>query len=171
MVRVGRPFGARRRSPVRARLGDLTNKHSTQTLENHYLFASGPAAVVTAPPPVSVSGPCGWSRAQEDQYLGAFCKGLEGSTQLFIIRFVQSYARAYAHAYPHTPTRIRMRTHTCSSFKQAPFPVTVLCDFVTLCSWFHRAHKAIQGDECRPRRSSWLRFPWLTPIRNSFEFK
>ena len=117
-VRVGRPFGARRRSPVRARLGDLTNKHSTQTLENHYLFASGPAAGVTVPPPVSVSGPCGWSRAQEDQYLGAFCKGLEGSTQLFIIRFVQSYARAYAHAYPHTPTRIRMRTHTCSSCKQ-----------------------------------------------------
>ena len=24
----------------------------------------------------------------------------------------------YAHAYPHTPTRIRMRTHTCSSLKQ-----------------------------------------------------
>ncbi len=23
----------------------------------------------------------------------------------------------------------------------------------------HRAHKAIQGDDCRPRRSSWLRFP------------
>jgi hypothetical protein len=35
-----------------------------------------------------------------------------------MMRFVQSYARAYAHAYPHTPTRIRMRTHTCSSFKQ-----------------------------------------------------
>ena len=56
----------------------------------------------------------------------AFCEGLEGATQRFIIklaycmmRFVQSYARAHAHAYPHTPTRIRMRTHTCSSFKQA----------------------------------------------------
>jgi len=35
----------------------------------------------------------------------------------------------------------------------------------------HRAHKAIQGDECRPLRSSWLRFPWLTPIRNSFELR
>ena len=28
------------------------------------------------------------------------------------------YARAHAHAYPHTPTRICMRTHTCSSFKE-----------------------------------------------------
>ena len=28
------------------------------------------------------------------------------------------YARAHAHAYPHTPTRICMRTHTCSSFKK-----------------------------------------------------
>ena len=35
----------------------------------------------------------------------------------------------------------------------------------------HRAHKAIQGDECRPRRSSWLRFPWLDPIRNSFKLR
>ena len=35
-----------------------------------------------------------------------------------MMRFVQSYARAHAHAYPHTPTRIHMRTHTCSSFKQ-----------------------------------------------------
>jgi hypothetical protein len=35
----------------------------------------------------------------------------------------------------------------------------------------HRAHKAIQGDDCRPRRSSRLRFPWLTPIRNSFELR
>jgi len=35
----------------------------------------------------------------------------------------------------------------------------------------HRAHKAIQGDDCRPRRRSWLRFPWLSPIRNSFELR
>ena len=35
----------------------------------------------------------------------------------------------------------------------------------------HRAHKTIQGDDCRPRRSSWFRFPWLTPIRNSFELR
>ena len=37
----------------------------------------------------------------------------------------------------------------------------------------HRAHKAIQleGDDCRPRRSSRLKFPWLTPIRNSFELR
>ena len=28
------------------------------------------------------------------------------------------YARAHAHSYPHTPTRICMRTHTCSSFKE-----------------------------------------------------
>ena len=35
----------------------------------------------------------------------------------------------------------------------------------------HSAHKAIQGDDCRPRRSSRLRFPWLTPIRNSFELR
>jgi hypothetical protein len=35
----------------------------------------------------------------------------------------------------------------------------------------HRAHQAIQGDECRPRRSSWLRSPWLTPIRNSSELR
>jgi hypothetical protein len=35
----------------------------------------------------------------------------------------------------------------------------------------HRAHKAIQGDDCRPRRSSWLRFPWFTPILNSFELR
>jgi hypothetical protein len=52
----------------------------------------------------------------------------------------------------------------------------------------HRAHQAIQGDECCPRereccllvlnlvsstlcRSSWLRSPWLTPIRNSSELR
>ena len=35
----------------------------------------------------------------------------------------------------------------------------------------HRAHKVIQGDDCRPRRRSWLRFPWLSPIRNSFELR
>ena len=35
----------------------------------------------------------------------------------------------------------------------------------------HRAHKAIQGDYCHPRRRSWLRFPWLSPIRNSFELR
>ena len=35
----------------------------------------------------------------------------------------------------------------------------------------YRAHKAIQGDDCRPRRRSWLRFPWLSPIRNSFELR
>jgi hypothetical protein len=35
----------------------------------------------------------------------------------------------------------------------------------------HRAHKAIPGDECRPRRSSWLRFPWITPILNSFKLR
>jgi hypothetical protein len=27
-----------------------------------------------------------------------------------------------------------------------------------------RAHKAIQGDDCRLRRRSWLRLPWLSPI-------
>ena len=35
----------------------------------------------------------------------------------------------------------------------------------------HRAHKAIQGDDCRPRRMSLLRFPWLSPIRNSCELR
>jgi hypothetical protein len=35
----------------------------------------------------------------------------------------------------------------------------------------HRAHKAIQEDDCPPRRRSWLRFPWLSPIRNSFELR
>ena len=35
----------------------------------------------------------------------------------------------------------------------------------------HRAHKEIQGDDCRPRRSSWVRFPWLTPIPNSFKLR
>ena len=38
-----------------------------------------------------------------------------------------------------------------------------------------RAHKTIQGDDCRtstsPRRRSWLRFPWLSPIRNPFELR
>ena len=29
----------------------------------------------------------------------------------------------------------------------------------------------IQGDECRPRRSSWLRSPWLTPIQNSSKLR
>jgi len=33
----------------------------------------------------------------------------------------------------------------------------------------HRARKTIQEDDCRLRRRSWLRFPWLSPIRNSFE--
>jgi len=31
--------------------------------------------------------------------------------------------------------------------------------------------KTIQGDDCRPRRMSLLRFPWLSPIRNSFELR
>jgi hypothetical protein len=35
----------------------------------------------------------------------------------------------------------------------------------------HRAHKAIQVDGCRPRRGSWLRFPWLSPIRNPCELR
>ncbi len=35
----------------------------------------------------------------------------------------------------------------------------------------HRAHKAIQVDDCRPRRGSWLRFPWLSPIRNPCELR
>jgi hypothetical protein len=35
----------------------------------------------------------------------------------------------------------------------------------------HRAHKAIQGGDCRPRRMSFLRFPWLSPIRNSFKLR
>ena len=30
----------------------------------------------------------------------------------------------------------------------------------------HRARKAIQVDDYRPRRGSWLRFPWLSPNRN-----
>jgi hypothetical protein len=33
----------------------------------------------------------------------------------------------------------------------------------------HRAPKAIQVDGSRPRRRSWLRFPWLSPIRNPCE--
>ena len=50
-----------------------------------------------------------------------------------------------------------------------------LNQFGTLVFWcfvfvviIHRAHKEIQGDECRPRpsRRSWLSFPWLSPIRN-----
>ena len=35
----------------------------------------------------------------------------------------------------------------------------------------HRAQKVIQGDECRPRRRSWLGLPWLSPIRNSSELR
>jgi len=35
----------------------------------------------------------------------------------------------------------------------------------------HRARKAIQGGDCCPRRMSLLRFPWLFPIRNSFELR
>jgi hypothetical protein len=37
----------------------------------------------------------------------------------------------------------------------------------------HRDHKAIQVDGCRPRRGSWLRFPWLSraPIRNPCELR
>ena len=35
----------------------------------------------------------------------------------------------------------------------------------------HRARKAIQVDGSRPRRRSWLRFPWLSPIRNPFELR
>ena len=35
----------------------------------------------------------------------------------------------------------------------------------------HRDHKEIQGGDCRPRRRSWLRLPWLSPIRNSFELR
>ncbi len=35
----------------------------------------------------------------------------------------------------------------------------------------HRARKAIQGDDCRPRWMSLLRFPWLFPIRNPSELR
>jgi hypothetical protein len=35
----------------------------------------------------------------------------------------------------------------------------------------HRAQKAIQVDGCRPRRVSWLRFPWLSPLRNPCELR
>ena len=35
----------------------------------------------------------------------------------------------------------------------------------------HRVRKAFQVDDCRPRRGSRLRFPWLTPIRNPFELR
>jgi hypothetical protein len=31
-----------------------------------------------------------------------------------------------------------------------------------------KAQRAIQGDDCRPRRRSWPRFPLLAPIRDSF---
>jgi len=57
--------------------------------------------------------------------------------------------------------------------RRIPLPASVV-SFWTL-EYFaviiHRAHKAIQGDDCRPRRRSWLRFPWLSPIRNSFELR
>jgi hypothetical protein len=32
-----------------------------------------------------------------------------------------------------------------------------------------KAPKAIHGDDCRPRRSSWPRFPLLAPTRDPFE--
>ena len=35
----------------------------------------------------------------------------------------------------------------------------------------HRDHKAIQVDDCCPRRMSFLRFPWLFPIRNPSELR
>ena len=31
--------------------------------------------------------------------------------------------------------------------------------------------KRFQGGDCCPRRVSWLRFPWLPPIRNSLELR
>ena len=54
-------------------------------------------------------------------------------------------------------------------FRLYSFGALVLC--VRGNGIIHRAHKAIQGDDCRPRRSSWLRSPWLTPIRNPFELR
>jgi hypothetical protein len=32
-----------------------------------------------------------------------------------------------------------------------------------------KAPNAIHGDECRPRRKSWPRFPLLAPTRDPFE--
>ena len=42
-------------------------------------------------------------------------------------------------------------------FREVAFGALVLC--IRGHGIIHRAHKTIQGDECRPRRSSWLRFP------------
>jgi hypothetical protein len=35
----------------------------------------------------------------------------------------------------------------------------------------HRTQKAIQVDGYRPRRVSWLRFPWLSPLQNPCELR
>jgi hypothetical protein len=63
---------------------------------------------------------------------------------------------------------------TCAMRDYEPRPVWMLC---ALCLLFrrtavtHRAHKVIQGGDSCPRRVSWLRFPWLAPIRNPFELR
>ena len=56
----------------------------------------------------------------------------------------------------------------CQTLWNTSFYVVTLC----VCVLSHRCligkqKKPIQGDDCRLRRVSWLRFPWLPPIRNS----
>ncbi len=63
-----------------------------------------------------------------------------------------------------SPTRLD--THT-----RQPFVLCALCFKFRRTAVAHRAHKAIQGGDCCPRRVSWLRFPWLSPIRNPFELR
>ena len=86
----------------------------------------------------------------------------------------------YSHACPrgghvrHSSAWSHHLGHSHPASVCLPCPLLLLdCVTLLLCvsgnGIIHRAHKAIQGDDCRQRRSSLLRSPWLTPIRNSSE--
>jgi hypothetical protein len=63
------------------------------------------------------------------------------------------------------------------SIPSLPSPLGIVLSFGLWSRYFavnvviHRAHKLIQGDDCQPRWRSWLRFPWLSPIQNSFKLR
>ncbi len=65
---------------------------------------------------------------------------------------------------PHKP-RLVVPHSTCPSLSPSP-PAH---SFIIGPAVINKHQGAIQGDECRPRRRSWSRFPLLAPIRDSFE--
>jgi hypothetical protein len=63
-----------------------------------------------------------------------------------------------SHPYNAGRARTRMRGGCCKCMLRALELLEYLFRSNVI---IHRAHKEMQGDDCRPRRRSWLRLPWL----------